>query len=66
LEALTLKRLGVISAPIVVLNTNQYYQGLLDLMDRSVKEGFLDENHRRMWTVVEEPEQVLPALGLKD
>ena len=64
LEALTLKRLGVISSPIVVLNTNNYYQGLLDLMDRSVEEGFLDEKHRQMWTVVREPEDVLPALGL--
>lgn len=62
LEALTLKRLGVINAPIVVLNTQNYYNGLLELMDRSVEEGFLDEKHRSMWTVVEKPEEVLPAL----
>jgi uncharacterized protein (TIGR00730 family) len=64
LEALTLKRLGILKAPIVILNTNGYYQPLLDLMHRSVEEGFMEPQHSRLWTVADTPAEVLPALGL--
>jgi uncharacterized protein (TIGR00730 family) len=61
-EAMSFKRLGLYSGPIVIINTNDYYGPMLEMLDRSVEYRFMDERHRAMWTVIEEPEQVLDAI----
>lgn len=62
LEAITLKRLGIFDKPIVILNTDGYYNPLIEMLERSIREKFLMEKHRDMWTFVNEPEEVIPAL----
>lgn len=62
MEAITLKRLGIFTKPIVILNQDGYYNKLLEMMDHAISEGFLREEHRDIWTVFEEPEQVLQAI----
>lgn len=62
LEAITLKRLGIYNNPIVILNTEGYYNPLIDMLERSIGEKFLQEKHREMWAFVNEPEEVIPAL----
>ncbi len=62
LEALTLKRLGLYLNPIVLVNTRGFFNSLSDLMSRCIEEHFMDERHRQMWQLVEEPEQVPAAI----
>ncbi len=62
LEAITLKRLGKITHPVVILNIDGYYDPLIQLMERAIDERFMDERHDDLWTAVEKPEEVLPAL----
>lgn len=62
LEAITLKRLGQFTKPIVILNTNNYYEPLKQMLTRCVDENFLSEKHQEMWTFVDEPEQVLQSI----
>lgn len=62
LEAITLKRLGLYTKPIVILNTNNYYAPLKELFERSIEEHFMSEQHRHIWTFVDEPEEVIPAI----
>jgi uncharacterized protein (TIGR00730 family) len=62
MEAITLKRLGIIDKPIVILNTNGYYDPLIQMLERSISEGFLNDEHRKIWRVVEKPNQVLDAI----
>lgn len=62
LEAITLKRLGKFLKPIVILNTNGYYDPLKAMLQRCVDEKFMHPKHMEMWTFVENPEQVLEAL----
>ena len=61
-EALTLKRLGRWLGPIVLLNTGGFYQPLRAALDHAVSEGFMDQRHMGMWTLVAEPRGVIPAL----
>ena len=61
-EALTLKRLGEYLGPIVIVNTLGFYDRLLDFLGHSIEERFMGRNHLDMWTVVDEPEQVLEAI----
>ena len=62
LEAITLKRLGQFTRPIVIVNTRGFYDPLRELLERSVREQFMHEKHLELWTFVDEPEQVLPAI----
>ncbi len=63
LEAITLKRLGLYVNPIVLVNTRNFFEPLLQLFARAVAERFMDERHERMWEVVARPEEVLDALA---
>lgn len=62
LEAITLKRLGLFNKPIVVLNTGGFYNPLLDMLKRCIDEKFMNEDAANMWSVVSEPELVIPAI----
>ena len=62
LETITLKRLGLYTHPIVLLNTRDYFAPLIELLKRSVSEHFMDERHLQMWQVVSSPDEVPLAL----
>lgn len=51
-EAITLKRLGIYFNPIILINTQNFYQALVDFMDKVIEEKFLNPEHRAMWTLV--------------
>jgi uncharacterized protein (TIGR00730 family) len=61
-EALTLKRLGLYTHPIVLVNTRRYFDPLIALLEHAVAERFMDRRHLAMWQVVAEPEDVPGAL----
>ena len=61
-EALTMKRLGRWVGPIILVNTNGFYNGLLQFLEHSIDECFMGRNHLKMWSVVDEPEQGLEAM----
>jgi len=61
-EVLTLKRLGLFVGPVVLVNTNRYFDRFVDFLQHSVRERFMAERHLDMWTLVEEPEQVIEAM----
>ncbi len=60
-EVMSLKKLGQYPHPIVVLNTNGYYNGLLQLTRKMVEEKFMRPVHNEMWSIVDHPEEVVPA-----
>lgn len=62
MEAITLKRLGIFTKPIVIMNYNGYYDKLLDMLEHSVNEGFMGEVHKDIWTTFEEPTKVIEAI----
>ena len=63
LEAITLKRLGQFTKPIIILNTNGYYDPLVLMLKRCVEEKFLRPIHAEMWTFVNQPEEVMSAIN---
>jgi len=62
LECLTWKQLGLHHKPIVILNTDGYYDRLLACIDLMVEEKMMRPIHKEMFVVVNEPEDVLPAI----
>lgn len=62
-EAITLKRLGIYTHPIVIVNTKRYFDPLLEFLRHSVSERFMNARHLEMWTVVMTPDDVPRALA---
>ncbi|RUA09699.1 MAG: TIGR00730 family Rossman fold protein [Flavobacteriia bacterium] len=50
-EALTLGQLGIETKPVGLLNTNGYFNPILDQLELMVKEGFLKESNKNMLLV---------------
>lgn len=47
-EALAWSQLCLHTKPVGLLNVNHYFDGLLSFLDRSVEEGFVSIQHRRL------------------
>lgn len=61
-EAITLKRLGLFTKPIVLLNTAGFFDACLQLLEKCIAERFMDDRHRAIWQVTHQPEEVLSAI----
>ncbi|KUP91211.1 LOG family protein [Tritonibacter horizontis] len=62
-EAITWRQLGLHDKPIVILNTDGYWDPLRGLMDHVVDQGFADATHVRSLIWADTPEQALSALA---
>ena len=62
LECLTWKQLGLHHNPVVILNTDGYYDRLLACLDLMVEEQMMRPIHKEMFVVVNQPEEVIPAI----
>lgn len=60
-EIVTWRQLHLHNKPIVILNTAGYWSPLLTLIDSMIGEGFAHKGHEALVTVVDRPEDVLPA-----
>jgi uncharacterized protein (TIGR00730 family) len=61
-EILTWKQLQLITQPVVLLNTNQFFDPLLDQMRLMEKEGFLHSGNLKFLLVGKTPEDVISLL----
>ena len=59
-EILTWAQLNFHQKPVVLLNVNNYYAALLQLIDHGIAEGFMREKHRQLFYVAE---TVADAIG---
>ncbi len=62
MEVFTLKRLGKFTKPIIVLNTNGFYSHLEMMIEKMIEERFMRPEHREIWQLVSQPEEILPAI----
>ena len=62
MEILTLAHLEALQKPVVVFNQDGYYDELLALFDRMIREGFMHETIRRKFAVATTVEEIFPLL----
>lgn len=62
MEVITLKQLGQFVKPIVIINTNHFYDPLFSLLNKMVAEKFMRDIHQDIWVIVNEPEEVIEAI----
>lgn len=61
-EMITWQQLGIHRKPIVLLNTNGYYDPMLAMFDQGVTAGFISPANRTSVISVSNPDEVLQAL----
>lgn len=61
-EILTLKNLGLHNKPIVLLNTLGYFDGVINMLENAVAEGFASERIMTLFSAAYEPRSVLELL----
>ena len=62
-EMYTLKQLGRHKKPIIIFNINGYYDRLLDMLQYTVDERFMQKKSMELITVATTPEEVLEQLS---
>lgn len=62
LEIITWKQLGLFAKPIIIVNTDGYYDPLLAMFERALEGNFIRDIHAKIWSVVTQPEEVLDAI----
>ncbi|MDD4385849.1 MAG: TIGR00730 family Rossman fold protein [Bacteroidales bacterium] len=62
MEVYTLKRLGKFTKPIIVLNTDGFYNHLEMLIEKMIDENFMRPEHRQIWQLVNSPSDIVPAI----
>ena len=61
-ELVTLKQLGQTDRPIVVLNTNGYFNKLQKFLEASIEDGFISSDVLKLYTLADTPEEAFEAL----
>ena len=59
MEIITWRQLGLYHHPVVILNTNHYYDPLLEMLNRAEDEQFMRLQRRMLWQVAETPEETI-------
>lgn len=58
-ELITWKQLGIHLKPIVLLNTDGYYDGLISFLEKGMREKFLGQEHMATFVVARTPQEAL-------
>lgn len=64
-EVITFKQLGLMRCPLVILNTDGFYDSLLRHLDRVTDEGFMRPSDIELWSVASTPDQAVSRLKLQ-
>ncbi len=61
-EAMANKKLGLYAKPLILLNTNGFFNATLEQMRRMVNENFMTRKHLDVLSVADNPEEVIEIL----
>lgn len=61
-EVITLKQLGLIDIPIVILNTNGFYNDLCSFFEKMGSENLMRKEHNELWQKASTPEEAVHFL----
>lgn len=65
-EAITLKQLGLFKGPVVILNTEGFYDKLLAFLDFLSLKSFISIDHKEIWRVASTPGEALEIIDSYD
>lgn len=61
-EVLSLKKLGQVQHPVIIVNTKGYFTPLVQALEKMIDEDFMRNEHRYLWHVVDSSKDVCTAI----
>lgn len=61
-EIITWAQLGIHAKPVLLLNTDGFYDGFLKFIETAMQEGFIPAENKRLLQVVQTPQEALEIL----
>ena len=61
-EIITWKMLGLFVKPIIILNTDHYYDPLLEMLDRTAVRHFMNPVFKKLWAVAQTPQEAMALI----
>ncbi|GHT34214.1 cytokinin riboside 5'-monophosphate phosphoribohydrolase [Bacteroidia bacterium] len=61
-EAITWRKLGLFPKRVFILNANGFYNPLLQMFEMAVKEEFMEQEDRDLWTIADNVETLIEQL----
>ena len=61
-EILSFKTLGFHHKPVVILNAHGYWDPILEMIERSLEQGFVQEHFRELFAVADDPAAAVAAV----
>lgn len=61
-EIITWKMLGLFLKPVIILNTDHYYDPLLEMLERAVKRNFINSSFKALWAVADTPTNAIELI----
>ena len=58
-EIITWKMLGLFVKPIVILNTDRYYNPILQMLERTAERHFMKPVFKKLWAVADTPDEAI-------
>lgn len=62
-EVICWKQLGIYSMPIIIVNTDGYWDDVLNFLSRAKRENFMRDERCLVWKVVATPEEALRIIN---
>jgi uncharacterized protein (TIGR00730 family) len=65
LQAVTWKRLGLIISPIIIVNLKNYFDPLIEMLERAVEQGFMRNEYLDLWQVADSIDETMEIIKTK-
>lgn len=59
LEIITWRQLGLYDGKIIILNINNYFNPLIQMLNKAIEDGFIKKDHSNIWLVANTPDEAL-------
>jgi len=61
-EIISMKKLGLFSKPIIILNTNGFYKHFLLFIEQMISDSFIRPEHKQLFIVATSPEEIIEKI----
>lgn len=62
MEIITWKQLGLFTGTIIILNINNYYSPLIEMLNRAIEQNFMRKEHKAIWQIATNPQEAVKAI----
>ena len=62
MELITWKQLGIYLKPIVILNTNGYFNPIIEMLQKAADQHFMRQEHTAIWRIAHTPKEAIEII----